>query len=1107
LKSCLSSVNVQFTNSSTNAVSYLWTFYDSSSSTQTSPTKIFSPPADADAYVVHQPVSLNSTLTAKGAYGCTSSFTGTLEFQRPTALFSVDTTRGCAPLKVNFASRSYSSLDPITSFYWDFGDGTNATTTTGSVSHTYSTVGSFAANLIVTTASNCKDTSYNVAINTGKLPSPSFNLSSSNVCASDLVNITNTTPATDNVDFWQYTINGKNINSCPGDASPAFKLATADTGYLTIKLVAGNNGCFNQTSKTIHNNGPKASFSDSINCATNTVYFTGVTTGSNATWNFGDSGTGTGNLVNHHYPDNVDANYIVTYTSQNGTCSTTIVDTVRIRQLAASFSLPAEGCAGTAISFNGSGSHHLTDFCHDKYMWNFNDNSPLIKTGNDIVKHSFKNRGPYNVTLTALYDNGCTASVSHSITIRKPYAGLKADTTMGCPPLRVAFTDISTTDGGHAITSLRMHFGDFRPDTTSSNIGTKFSIHYYDYQQIFNARLTVTDAIGCIDSAKLPIKISQPNADFLINSDKNGNSIRYGCANSNVILQPSYLTADSVVWTFGDGTTSRAMTAPMTHSYKNVIPFQTKKYGITQKVYQYYCSSSFTDSVSIMSTDAKFTLLDPADSVINCPGGGKTVTFTHSYPSDKIISGEWTMGTPVKHFPYLYSNPSVVYTYTRAGYDTARLSVTTIAPYSCITTYSKVIRVKGPQGKMIISPDTACKGAEITFTVKDTLNVADFSIDYGDGSPHPYGTSLIHKHIYNTIGKKLVYLLLRSATCTPPGIPDSLYIREVIASYSVTDTSICEQVPIKFTNLSIGNNQYKWNFGDGVTSTLQSPQHAFGLGTFKVKLTVTDPIVGCKDSISKTMVVNPNPPVTVDIDKSKCNQNIAILHATGGDSIVWIPPTGLNNPNSYSPEASPPSSTNYVAKVIYKSTKCFKTDTVRITRASIDLAPKDTTAVIGDSVKIRVNSSSDISSFTWYSNSMSDLSCTNCLNPSIGTFDNNIYYLILTEPGKCFVDTVKVTIRVDTLNLIFNLPSAFKPGSDDKNRILYVRGRGIRELLEFKIFNRWGHMVYSSTDLYNGWDGTYQGREQPIDTYIWMVTVKTWGGQIIKKKGSVLLLR
>jgi gliding motility-associated-like protein len=1108
-QSCLANVNVQFTNSSVNAASYLWRFDDASTSTATNPTKTYSAPADADPYVIHQQVTLSTVLTATGTHGCTSTANGSSAIQRPTALFSIDTAQGCAPLIVHFTSKSRSN-EAITSYKWNFGDGTDTTTTTANAKHTYTTVGTYLANLIIANSAGCKDTSYNITIKTGKLPTPAFTLSNNNVCSSEPVTITNTTPVSDNVNYWQYTINGKSINACPADANPVFKLNT-DTGNLIIKLTAGNNGCTAETSLPIHNKGPKISFTDSIECSTGKVYFKGVTTGTSYTWDFGN-GTGTGPIISNQYPTNIDANYVVSFTSVKGICSETVVDTIRIRQRGAVFTLPPEGCTGVAIPFDGSGSHHKTDFCRDKYIWNFNDTTPLVKTGTDVIPHVFKNRGNYKVALTALYDNGCTDTVSHRIRIYRPYARLKADTTMGCPPLRVGYTDVSLPDSAvpaHAIKNLKLHFGDGQ-DTVSSAIGTQFSIHYYDYPGIFKAVLTVTDASNCQDSVNLPIKISQPNAVFTINPDNSNNSIPYGCANSDIAFQPSYDDADSVIWDFGDGTITHLKNPtinPIKHKYGSGNPFQTKMYHVTQKVYQYYCYGIFTDSVSILTADAKFFLANLADSIVDCPGtGGKVITFTHSYPSNLISSGIWSMGTPKKSYPYIYSYPSVSYTYTRGGNDTARLSITTLTPYSCTASYSKVIKIKGPQGKITVTPYTACKGTPIGFNIHDTLNVKNFAIDYGDGTLPVYGTSLNRSHIYSNVGKKYVSLLLfKDSTCTPPGIPDSVYIKEVIALFSVPDTSVCEQIPVKFTNSSLGNNQWKWNFDDGTTSNLQSPQHAFGLGTFKVKLTVTDPEVGCNDSLTRILTVHPNPTISVSLDKSKCPQNIAILHATGGDSIAWIPPTGLSNPHSYDPEAKPYSSTRYVAKVIYKSTKCFKTDSLLVTRANVNLAPTDTTVVIGDPVQIRLNSFSDVSSFTW--NPTTDLNPADRLDPIITPSTDVIYYLILTEPGKCFTDTVKVNIKVDWTNLIFDLPSAFQPSGKDVNRILLVRGRGIKEVLEFKIYNRWGHLIFSSTDRAKGWDGTYQGKAQPVDTYIWVVTVRNFNDEIIKKQGTVLLMR
>jgi gliding motility-associated-like protein len=90
---------------------------------------------------------------------------------------------------------------------------------------------------------------------------------------------------------------------------------------------------------------------------------------------------------------------------------------------------------------------------------------------------------------------------------------------------------------------------------------------------------------------------------------------------------------------------------------------------------------------------------------------------------------------------------------------------------------------------------------------------------------------------------------------------------------------------------------------------------------------------------------------------------------------------------------------------------------------------------------------------------------------------------------------------------LFSAPNAFMPNGSDENRILYVKGKGIKQLLEFNIYNRWGNLVFQSNDLSIGWDGKFKGKDQPIDTYIYTITIETMSGQRLTKKGSVLLIR
>jgi gliding motility-associated-like protein len=61
--------------------------------------------------------------------------------------------------------------------------------------------------------------------------------------------------------------------------------------------------------------------------------------------------------------------------------------------------------------------------------------------------------------------------------------------------------------------------------------------------------------------------------------------------------------------------------------------------------------------------------------------------------------------------------------------------------------------------------------------------------------------------------------------------------------------------------------------------------------------------------------------------------------------------------------------------------------------------------------------------------------------------------------------------------------------------------------MEFTIYNRWGNVVFQSNDITKGWDGTFKGKAQPIDSYVYTITVMTYKGFKLSKKGSVLLIR
>ena len=115
------------------------------------------------------------------------------------------------------------------------------------------------------------------------------------------------------------------------------------------------------------------------------------------------------------------------------------------------------------------------------------------------------------------------------------------------------------------------------------------------------------------------------------------------------------------------------------------------------------------------------------------------------------------------------------------------------------------------------------------------------------------------------------------------------------------------------------------------------------------------------------------------------------------------------------------------------------------------------------------------------------------------------YKVTATTSAGCAGDGF-VTVRVFKGPDIY-MVTGFTPNGDGKNETFIPFPVGIKQLKYFKVFNRWGQMLFSTTTLNKGWDGRMGGFEQPSGVYIWMIEGVTVDNKIISKKGTVTLIR
>ena len=123
---------------------------------------------------------------------------------------------------------------------------------------------------------------------------------------------------------------------------------------------------------------------------------------------------------------------------------------------------------------------------------------------------------------------------------------------------------------------------------------------------------------------------------------------------------------------------------------------------------------------------------------------------------------------------------------------------------------------------------------------------------------------------------------------------------------------------------------------------------------------------------------------------------------------------------------------------------------------------------------------------------------------------------IITTPYKInytVTDSIGCTSTKQKIITVYNscylaVPTAFTPNHDGKNDYLHPLNAVKAEQLEFRIYNRWGQLVFKTTDWKNGWDGTINRKDQPSGVYIWFLHFKDRDSGLIREsKGTTLLIR
>ncbi len=289
----------------------------------------------------------------------------------------------------------------------------------------------------------------------------------------------------------------------------------------------------------------------------------------------------------------------------------------------------------------------------------------------------------------------------------------------------------------------------------------------------------------------------------------------------------------------------------------------------------------------------------------------------------------------------------------------------------------------------------------------------------------------------------------------------------------------------------------------GIPNPVASP-----VFTTEYVITVTTGLCSKKDSVK--VLVNPAPTAHAGNDAQVCNGKILQLQGSGGIGYQWQPATYLSNPGIANPVLQSASAGNYqYLLTITDANGCrsLKPDTLLVTVLPVVavFAGNDTAIAINQPLQLNAIdlNHSGIIGYIW--SPSFGLSNAGISNP-VATISYDITYVVTGRDANNCVGWDDIHIKVYLGPEIY-VPTAFTPNADGLNDIFKPILIGIRELRSFAVYNRYGEQVYQTSDQGEGWNGVFKGQPQNAGAFIWVAEAVDYKGNVLRRKGTVVLVR
>lgn len=1162
--SCKNPENVVFdVNTDAKDASYEWLFSDGSNSITKSATFTYFNRSDTVEYGINN-INLDTTLVivtqpATATRGVCYD-TALVDFEHYPLNVKVEPGTGfnnlCEGTTLTFTDsiNVTAAINPMTglpydmvsSWRWQVYDDANnqlhtqsgTGSSVGGLSYNFPTAGDYNIYLEAATTTGCTDTSYALAVKIGEPLSggvdfdfETFDVTGTpdtDFCIGDSVvySVTNSDPRISSFHF--YSDNNRVFHQ-PRDTTVRW-LPGSDLGIHDVTLEVEADGCISSFTKTnyLTLNGAVSEIEYSSDCDYSYDFESTSRSYPGASpvllWEFrDDASTSTSTTVSHDYTPAGSGDYWVVLTAEDGGCvadKDSVLVTPRLT-VADVVIKNAVACGGNEVILDASGTTDARSCRGLTFRFpTFEDfQRPITTFNTDTVAVTIPDFDELPVSthyfqLISTDDNGCKDTVN-TAPLNTSFIQVGADlsdTTITCKGIELTFSDTTQSSSTTLMDwEWRIWSGDLSLTDTIKGGATLDTISYTFLEEpvdidSFFVSLQVTGSDGCVGGVGdtlfvLPYVylnsriISGSNNDNLCAGDM---AEFRGRDNRNQDLHFS--------WDFGNMDTD-------TTTSSSDIALTTYATGADYTVSMYYfqpstgCVDTLTTIVEVESApDVGFeTNVDNLPAI--CAGEIIQFTDTSLVTSGSITSISWDLDNGEIGDVSPYST-----IFNKGSYDVTLAAST---DNGCSNSYTRTLVIVGPEGDINIDANAVCPDDTVAFNVENPIDVDSVVWFFGDGIVDSSNTlNVDHKYLANNIPSTYsvtsTFVLYSSNGCELPA-DTTINFYQVEAGFElyndngVLDSLFCVDETISLSDTSINADIYDWDFGNGDVSTSASPSFAYSSqGTYVVQQVVENAVWGCVDTVSSFITIEGLPDTGLQLSSDTLclgeTLTASLTLSNDSSSYHWTPTGETGSSISFDPQNTftlTLTETNYAGCV-------SSLDSLITVIQPYAFNDWDTTIQEGKSAQLPVVLLD--SSYNFELTPLDGLSCENCSYPIVSPLEDITYNLRIRDNYGCFDDDYSLTVFVIPPSFI-SMPKSFTPNGDGMNDVIYVKGWYLQELVEFKVFNRWGEMVFSTTNIDEGWDGTFNGQLQKTDIYVYKIKALGVDGNVVHKEGYINLIK